>query len=144
MGKKIATKEFNIPPPKCFPSTNVILPHFLIGDEAFALSDYMMKPYSRRVAASHPDKQIYNYRLCSARRVSENAFGLLSQVFRVFYSPIPVAPEVANDLVLSACCLHNLLRDGYLEENDIPFYSYSFNEAASQTTFIAFLVLEDF
>ncbi|XP_049944122.1 putative nuclease HARBI1 [Schistocerca serialis cubense] len=144
MGKKIATKEFNIPPSKCLPGSDVILPPFLIGDEAFALSDCLMKPYSTRVAASHRDKQIYNYRLCRARRVSENVFGLLSQVFKVFYCPIVVAPEVDDDLVLSACCLHNLLRDGYLEENGIPFYSYSFNEATSQNNMQAFLVLEDF
>lgn len=78
MGQKIATNRFNIPPPKHLPGTTVVLPHFLIGDEAFALSCYMMKPYSRKVARLDQDKQIYNYRLCRGRRVTENAFGLLS------------------------------------------------------------------
>lgn len=55
--------------------------------------------------------------------MTENAFGLLSQVFRVFYTPIAIATDVVDDLILTACCLHNLLRDGYLERNSVPFHS---------------------
>lgn len=29
---------------------------------------------------------------------------------------------MVDDLILTACCLHNLLRDGYLEDNSIPHY----------------------
>lgn len=122
IGKKIASNNFHIPGPKFLPRTNVSLPHFLIGDEAFPLSAHMMKPYSRR---SQLDRQmeIFYYRLCRARRVAENAFGLLSQIFRVFYTPIAISPDTCTDLILVACCLHNLLRDGYLEDNSRPFYS---------------------
>lgn len=56
MGRQIQTNNFNIPPPKALPGTNVVLPHFLIGDEAFALSRYMMKPYSRRLARLESNK----------------------------------------------------------------------------------------
>lgn len=122
MGKKIMRNDFNIPEPKNLPNTNDTLPHFFIGDEAFALSTYMMKPYSQRVATLDHQKEIYNYRLCRARRVVENAFGLLSQVFRVFYTPIAILPETCDDLIVAACCLHNILRDAYLEKNQVPFY----------------------
>lgn len=122
MGREISRNNFNIPEPKNLPGTNEILPHFLIGDEAFALNSYMMKPYPRRVAAADHQKEIYNYRLCRARRVSENAFGLLCQVFRIFYTPIAILPETCNDLIITACCLHNILRDAYLENNKVPFY----------------------
>lgn len=128
IGKKIANNSFNIPPPKYLPNTTVKLPHFLIGDEAFALSSYMMKPYAKRVARLDKEKKIYNYRICRGRRVTENAFGIMSQVFRIFYTPIAVAPSVVDDLILTACCLHNLLRDGYLEENNSPFYQYNIEE----------------
>ncbi|XP_050517993.1 uncharacterized protein LOC126892490 [Diabrotica virgifera virgifera] len=138
IGKKIANNRFNIPPPKNLPGSQVILPHFLIGDEAFALSNYMMKPYSRRLARLEREKQIYNYRLCRGRRVTENAFGLLSQVFRVFYTPIAVAPDIVDDLILTACCLHNLLRDGYLEENNYPFFNYDNEEKPSQDNMLRF------
>lgn len=122
VGKKIQNNTFNFPEPKKLPGTNDILPHFLIGDEAFALDTFMMKPYSQRIARHDKQKDIFNYRLCRARRVVENAFGLLSQVFRVFYTPIPISPETCDDLIMSACCLHNILRDGYLENQQIPRY----------------------
>ncbi|XP_045778131.1 protein ALP1-like [Maniola jurtina] len=50
VGKKIQNNTFNFPEPKKLPGTNDILPHFLIGDEAFALDTFMMKPYSQRIA----------------------------------------------------------------------------------------------
>lgn len=125
MGQKIAANRFNIPPPKLLQGTDVMSPHFLIGDEAFALSNFMMKPYCRIQARLEREKLIYNYRLCRARRVTENAFGLLSQVFRVFYTPIAVAPNVVDDLILASCCLHNLLRDGYLERHNLPYHNYN-------------------
>lgn len=127
IGKKIASNDFNIPEVKPLPQSNVSLPHFIIGDEAFPLSSYMMKPFSRRTGLDH-QKEIFNYRLCRARRVAENAFGLLSQVFRVFYTPIAVLPSTCTDLILVACCLHNLLRDAYLEENSRPHYVRDENE----------------
>ena len=37
------------------------IPYFLIGDEAFALTEHMMKPYPHRTAFG--DEKIYNYRL---------------------------------------------------------------------------------
>lgn len=40
---------------------------------------------------------------------------LVYQVFRVFYQPINIEP--CDDLIIIACCLHNMLRDAYLEEN---------------------------
>ncbi|KAL0830080.1 hypothetical protein ABMA28_003537 [Loxostege sticticalis] len=125
MGKQIATNRFNIPPPKLLQGSDVMSPHFLIGDEAFALSHFMMKPYCRTQARLEREKLIYNYRLCRGRRVTENAFGLLSQVFRVFYTPIAIAPNVVDDLILTCCCLHNLLRDGYLERHSLPFHIYN-------------------
>lgn len=122
MGRKIIQNNFNLPEPKNLPGTNDPLPHFLVGDEAFGLSTYMMKPYSRRIATFDHQMEIFNYRLCRARRVAENAFGLLCQIFRVFYSPIGISPETCDDLIITACCLHNILRDAYLENNPVPFY----------------------
>lgn len=49
IGQKIVNKTYNIPPPKCLPGTDVMISHFLNGDEAFTLDTYMTKPYPRRV-----------------------------------------------------------------------------------------------
>lgn len=107
---------------KNLPISNIILPHFLVRDEAFSIDTFMMKPYARRVAKNDWSKETFNYRLYRARRVSGNAFGLLSQVFRIFYTPIGKAPETCIDMILVACCLHNLLRDGLFESAQMPAY----------------------
>lgn len=93
------------------------LPYIIVGDEAFRLHKRIMKPYNKAQAKEDIEKKIFNYRLSRARRVSENAFGLLSQVFRVFYSPIAIKPETCDLLIQATYCLHNLLRDGYEERN---------------------------
>ena len=56
-----------------------------------------------------PERRIYNYRLSRARRVVENAFGILSNRFRIFLSPINLIPEKAEAITFACCALHNFL-----------------------------------
>ena len=59
-------------------------------------------------------------------RVVENAFGILTQKFRLFYSRIQLSPENADKVVLAACVLHSYLRndvsveDCVIENTDAP------------------------
>jgi hypothetical protein len=69
-----------------------------------------MKPYSRRNLTA--EEQIANYRISRARRTSENAFGMLANVFRAFHTPIYLQPSKAAKVVLACCALHNYLRSG--------------------------------
>ena len=46
------------------------LPYVFLGDDAFALKTFMMKPYPQSDLSI--DKRIYNYRHSRARRISEN------------------------------------------------------------------------
>lgn len=94
-----------------------------------------MKPFSRPVASTDEN------RLCRARRVSENAFGLLSQVFRVFYTPIALKPETTDNLIMVACCLHNLLRDAYLEKHNKPYYELDPTEIPSTKNLLPFAIV---
>jgi len=55
-------------------------------------------------------EQIFNYRICRARRVVENVFGLASSVFRVLRKPMVLEPEKAQLVALTVVCLHNFLR----------------------------------
>lgn len=111
MGQSINGGNFNIPPNATLPSTNDVLPNVIIGDEAFALTTTMMKPYPRAQSLHDPSKAIYNYRHCRARRTTENAFGIMSSYFRIFFTPIQTTPEKIDKIILASCILHNLMRD---------------------------------
>ncbi|XP_022906222.1 uncharacterized protein [Onthophagus taurus] len=126
MGKQVYSGKL-FPKDEMLPNSNKKLPYVVVGDEAFRLHRHLMKPYSKLSAKSDRRKTIYNYRLCRARRVTENAFGLLSQIFRIYYTPIAINPESCDKLIMVTCCLHNLLRDAFLEKGNRPFYEYDPN-----------------
>ena len=68
----------------------------------------MQRPYP---GENLPEKlRICNYRLSRARRVVENAFGILSSRWRFLRSPIQTHPEKAAKSVLAAITLHNWLK----------------------------------
>lgn len=87
-----------------FPKVGVI-----VGDDAFPLKDYLMKPYSRHGPLQYREK-IFNYRLSRARRIVENAFGIMAMRFRIFRKPIALRPEKVDDVVKATCSIHNWLR----------------------------------
>ncbi|KAG8177484.1 hypothetical protein JTE90_008668 [Oedothorax gibbosus] len=55
-------------------------------------------------------QRIFNYRLFRARRVVENAFGLLAARFQVYGKPIFTSALNAVHIVLATCVVHNFLR----------------------------------
>lgn len=57
-----------------------------------------------------PEERIYNYRVSRARRVVENAFGILASKFRIFEKPITLKLETVDKVVLACCAIHNWLK----------------------------------
>jgi hypothetical protein len=110
MGQRFASGTFDLPPSRPLAGQNEATPCVLVGDEAFTLSLYLMRPYPYRQVRHDNRKENFNKGLCRARRVVENAFGILTQKWRVFFRPIEVKVETTKQIVNAACVLHNYLR----------------------------------
>lgn len=114
--KLIEEKRINFPNSEPLPGRQKPVPYVILSDEAFALHEHIMKPFS----GVHPKgsmQRVFNYRLSRARRVVENAFGILSAVFRVLRKPMLLEPKKASLVVLSTIYLHNFLRQSECSRN---------------------------
>lgn len=116
-------KKLGLPEPEPLPGREEPIPFFFIGDDAFALRTYMMKPYSIRHMSK--EERIFNYRLSRARRIVENAFGILASRFGCLLTTMRLDPNTVTTVVIACCCLHNLLRNskpnavqGWVDEED--------------------------
>lgn len=98
----------NIPAPGQLPGVREDVPYFLIADDAFRMSPYLLKPYPGHHLT--PKQRILNYRLCRARRIVENTFGILANRFRLLLRAIEVQGETQKLVVMACCILHNFLR----------------------------------
>ena len=106
--KLLEADDLGLPPHQPLPGGTRPVPFFIVGDEAFPLRTWLMKPIPRR--GLHHRERIYNYRISRARRVVENAFGLLANRFRCLLDVMPQKkPERVETIVMAACTLHNLI-----------------------------------
>ncbi|KAG8226566.1 hypothetical protein J437_LFUL004738 [Ladona fulva] len=103
----IARNTLNFPPNKKLPNRQAEVPYVFVADDAFPLTPHILKPYPNRDLTE--EKRNFNYRLSRARRTVENAFGILSNRFRVFQTKINLSPEKVETIVLAAVALHNFL-----------------------------------
>ncbi|WAR20584.1 hypothetical protein MAR_002422 [Mya arenaria] len=83
----------------------------MVGDDAFPLRQYMLKPYPHRHLAR--DERIFNYRCSRARRVVENAFGILANRFISLLTTLGMRPSTVTKTVMACMTLHNLMRTRY-------------------------------
>lgn len=103
--------ELNLPTPTPLEGRSKDIPYYLLGDSAFALTENMMKPFPGQTHAKGTLERVFNYRLSRARRVVENVFGIMAQVFRVLRKPLMVEPDKAAVIVMTITHLHNYLRE---------------------------------
>ncbi|CAH2004903.1 unnamed protein product [Acanthoscelides obtectus] len=108
MGKQLDEGSVQLPKVDQLPSSNVEMPYFFVGDEAFPLKPYLMRPYPGRQLTEQ--KSVFNYRLSRARRVIENSFGILASRWRVYRSPLLCSIKTTEAVVKATICLHNYLK----------------------------------
>ncbi len=98
-----------IPPPEDKAGFATAVPFVFVGDEAFPLRNNLLRPYPGNHTLNER-RTVYNYRLSRARRVVENAFGILANRFRLFRRPIISSVEKTTKFVKAATVLHNFLK----------------------------------
>ncbi|KAK3773153.1 hypothetical protein RRG08_013740 [Elysia crispata] len=88
--------------------SDIEVPYMVIGDEAFPLKTYLMKPFSARTL--NEKRRIYNYKHSRARLSVECTFGILARKFEIFQRPMRVEPDKAIIITNAAIGLHNFIR----------------------------------
>ncbi|XP_067950445.1 uncharacterized protein [Watersipora subatra] len=117
--------QLNIPSPTNLPGTSQPLPFVMVGDEAFPLKPWLMRPFPGRVVDSH-GKKIFNYRLSRARRTIENAFGIMTSRWRCLRdNTLVMSPDNAKRVILATCVLHNVMREQNINPYSPPGFADS-------------------
>lgn len=117
----LTNNRFNMPPPKILPGSNILLPHVLVGDEAYPLKTYLMRPFPS--TNLDDSRRIFNKRLSRARVTIECAYGIMTNKWRIFLKAIETDTKHAKLIIKVGCLLHNIVRekDG---NNDPDFRRY--------------------
>lgn len=70
-------------------------------------------------------QRIFNYRLSRARRIIENAFGILSAQWQILRTTIDCKAENIDTIVKASVCLHNFV----MIENDVLYNPPTYAES---------------
>lgn len=103
----MVNNTLNLPQPTPLPNTNIVLPYVFVGDEAFALHQNLLRPYSSQQLDA--EKSVFKYRLTRARRFVECTFGILANKWRIFHRPLNVSLDLAVNIVKACCLLQNFI-----------------------------------
>ncbi|KYN06577.1 Putative nuclease HARBI1 [Cyphomyrmex costatus] len=121
VGQKFHNDKMNLPKPEPLIVDGPSLPYVLVGDEAFQLTEYLLRPYPGR-GGLNQSRLIYNYRLSRAQRIIENIFDILVSQWRILKRPLICTVSKAMKIVQAIVCIHNWLRtqdigiNQYIEE----------------------------
>lgn len=97
-GKLIPQMEKNL--------NGVLVPPLVVGDSAFPLQPWLMKPYSNALLT--PKQRYFNYRLSRARMVTEECYGQLKGRWRILLRKCESRTDVVRASTLACMVLHNI------------------------------------
>ena len=81
------------------------IPLLTIGDSAFPQFPWLIKTFPD---TRDPKKRFYNARLCGARVVTENAYGMLKGRWRFIYKKCEAKMRNVKYVLMACVLLHNL------------------------------------
>ena len=104
---RLARQNFGLPPDENL--GDVPLPYIVIGDEAFSLKRYLMRPYPRSAWRLSEAERIFNHKLSRSKNTVENAFGILVNTWRIYQCPFECHVRLCDKLILATVVLHNYI-----------------------------------
>ncbi|CAI9602963.1 unnamed protein product, partial [Staurois parvus] len=115
MGRRLYEGGLKIPPRKPLPCTmEPSLPHVIVADETFGLTENLMCPYSGHGLADK--ERIFNHRLSQAHQVVDCAFEICTTKWRILQSEMQLNVENAMNVVRASCLLHNFVLEKERED----------------------------
>lgn len=105
----VDTDSVGIPQIKPWPNEKSPKQFVFLGNDAFPLGSNLLKPYSKDDLTKQ--EQVFNYRVNRARRVAENAFGIMASRFQLLLRPIGRSSDSVMTICLAVAALHNLLSE---------------------------------
>lgn len=101
-------ETLNLSKEKSLPGMNgPTVPFVILADAAFPLQKHL-KPYPFRNMST--EVRIFNYLLSRRRRVIQNAFGILTNRFRILLNPMNLKRDSVVLITQTCCVLHSFLR----------------------------------
>ncbi|XP_061586881.1 uncharacterized protein LOC133451756 [Cololabis saira] len=88
----------------------VAINHFLLGDPAYPLMEWLIKGYTHSPRIT-PEQESFNVYLSSARTTVEIAFGRLKSRWRVLLKRSDFHFTFTPHVIATCCALHNLCED---------------------------------
>ena len=91
------------------PGKEIAMPIVLLGDAAYPLKTWLLKPYTNRANLTAAQR-VFNYRLSKASMTVESTFGRLKGKWRCLQKRLDVSVDFASTVVhVTACAIiHNL------------------------------------
>ncbi len=83
---------------------------YLVGDAAYPMHDWLIKPYQYAPNMDHEEK-VFNLALSQARVSIERAFGILKGRWRILLDKVLLEPSYVADIVTACSVLHNICQD---------------------------------
>ena len=110
-GKKFIAGTIDLPHDRPLPNhLPTTVPHCIVADAAFPSLVNLLRPFpGANFQALPADQNRFNERLSRARRIVENAFGILTSRWRLYNRKLNVGPEVAISITKATVVLHNYL-----------------------------------